>query len=204
MDERTEPSDPNLATPDPVIEAGRRSNTLSAQPQQRSAPTSQAVDAEFSAFYRGSIAKLVAFVLWLGARLPEATDIAQETMILAYRYWPTIDHPKSWTQRVASRMLARRLASLNENLVDQIPEGGTALLPLPTEAAAWEQQREILRVLQSLPPRQRQVMAWTFDGYSPSEIADELKMTSEAVRASLMKGRRTLAAYLGGKGSDEP
>jgi DNA-directed RNA polymerase specialized sigma24 family protein len=39
-------------------------------------------------------------------------------------------------------------------------------------------------------------MAWSLDGYTPAEIATELQITAEAVRASLMKARRALAEYL--------
>lgn len=68
----------------------------------------------------------------------------------------------------------------------------------------WEQRHEVLRVLDLLPLRQRQVMAWTLDGYPPAQIADELGITAEAVRSSLRKARRTLAAYLRAEGmSDE-
>ncbi|GGR46147.1 sigma factor-like helix-turn-helix DNA-binding protein [Streptomyces netropsis] len=48
----------------------------------------------------------------------------------------------------------------------------------------------------SLPYRQRQILAWTLSGYTPSEIAQQLELTPEAVRASLKKARRTLAEYI--------
>jgi RNA polymerase sigma factor (sigma-70 family) len=80
---------------------------------------------------------------------------------------------------------------------------GTLLLPASVDAANWEEHHEILRLLNMLPPRQRQVVAWTFDGYSPAEIANELRITPEAVRASLFKARRTLAEHIG-LGKDRP
>ena len=39
-------------------------------------------------------------------------------------------------------------------------------------------------------------MAWTCDGYTPSETAAELNISAEAVRTNLMRARRTLAAHL--------
>lgn len=39
-------------------------------------------------------------------------------------------------------------------------------------------------------------MAWTLDGYTPAQIADELQITAEAARSSLTRARRTLATYL--------
>jgi RNA polymerase sigma factor (sigma-70 family) len=141
----------------------------------------------------------VAFLLWQGARLPEALDIAQETMLAAHQHWQTIRHPEQWARRVASRTLIRRATSTEEIPVEQIPDGRPLLAP-QTNVGDWEQQHDILRALAVLPPRQRQVMAWTFDGYSPSEIAAELQLTAEAVRSNLRKARQTLAAHLGGTG----
>jgi len=78
---------------------------------------------------------------------------------------------------------------------EAVPEG-TPLLPAPAPAAEWEQRHEVLRVISQLPPRQRQVMAWTFDGYTPAEIAEILRLAPDAVRQSLAKARRALADHL--------
>jgi RNA polymerase sigma factor (sigma-70 family) len=165
----------------------------------RPSPPSQVPEVDgYSEFYRQVVPSLVAFLIWQGARLPEAADVAQETMIQAYRYWSTIEHPQAWVRRVASRILARRIATVEEP-VERIGEW-TALLPAPTNITAWEQRHEVLRALRHLPPRQRQVMAWTLDGYKPSEIAQELRITPETVRSNLKKARRALAAYLAESG----
>ena len=151
-------------------------------------------DASFNAFYRSFTPTLVAFLVWQGASLADAADVAQEAMIQAYQRWPTIRHPQAWTRRVASRAYTRRVASI-EDLVPSLASI-TPLLPVETDVAAWEQRHDVLRLLAVLPPRQRQVMAWTLDGYTPSEIAKELIMTPESVRTNLVKARRSLAAQI--------
>lgn len=158
--------------------------------------------AAFSEFYRGFVPTLVAFLLWQGARLPDATDIAQETMIKLYQRWSEIDQPQAWARTVASRALVRRISSTEEDPVDHLPEH-SSLLPPSIDVEMWEQRHEVLRVLDRLPWRQRQVMAWTFHGYTRTEIATELQITAEAVRASLMKARRALAVYLRRPEGDE-
>jgi RNA polymerase sigma-70 factor (ECF subfamily) len=155
----------------------------------------------FSEFYRRFVPSLVAFLMWQGARLPDAADVAQESMIQAYHYWSTIDHPQAWVRRVASRILARRVATVEEP-VEQIGER-TALFSAATNVTAWEQRHDVLRALSHLPSRQRQVMAWTLDGYRPFEIAQELRITPEAVRSNLKKARRALAAYLAESGEHD-
>ena len=172
---------------------------MTESPFLRPSPLSPLPDVQgFSDFYRQFVPSLVAFLVWQGARLPEAADIAQETMIQAYRHWSTIDHPRAWARRVASRMLTRRVATIEEP-VDQVGER-TALLPASIDVTAWEQRHDVLHALVHLPLRQRQVMAWTLDGYRPSEIAAELRITPEAVRSNLKKARRALVAYLAESG----
>jgi RNA polymerase sigma-70 factor (ECF subfamily) len=151
--------------------------------------------AAFSVFYTEFVPTLVAFLLWQGARLHDAADIAQDTMNEAYQRWESIEKPHAWTRTVASRAYARRIASIDvENPVDEVPEAN--LLPSYVDAAAFEERHVVLRLLALLPPRQRQVMAWTYDGYKPAEIAKELQIKPEAVRSTLRKARRTLARHL--------
>lgn len=61
---------------------------------------------------------------------------------------------------------------------------GSPLLPAQYDRAEWAQRHEIVLLLGRLPWRQRQVMAWTFDGYPPREIAAEA-----ALREIMPEGR---------------
>lgn len=148
---------------------------------------------EFAAFYRKTVKELVGFLVLQGAQLVDAADIAQDTLSAAYQRWNTIDHPRAWSYRVASRALVRKLATV-EDPADEPPEPGPLLRA--TNIECWEQQQDIVRVLALLPPRQRQVMAWTLYGYTPKEIAEELGIEPTAVRANLMKARRALVTHL--------
>lgn len=201
-------NDAATPTPDPppsgrpeAITPGRGEQppvSVAASGRSSSAPTSQpglspaAADA-YVTFYREFIADLVAFLVWQGARLADAVELAQEAMIEAHRVWSAIRHPRAWTKRVASRKYARLIAQIEEPLE---PVNLSLLLPSTLDISEWEERHEVLRLLNLLPPRQRQVMAWTYDGYSPSEIAVELNISSDAVRTNLTRARRTLAARL--------
>lgn len=157
----------------------------------------QALDEAFSDFYRANLSKLIGFLLNQGASLYDATDIAQETMTRAYRDWTTLTHPRAWIHTVASRALIRKVSDIRE-----IPAATqlepTSLLPDLDAVEAWEAEQDWLRRIASLPPRQRQIMAWTLAEFTPSEIAAHVSgLTSDAVRASLKKARHTLAPYRG-------
>lgn len=166
--------------------------------QLPSATTSQpelapAAVAAYVTFYREFIPDLVGFLVWQGARLAEAAELAQEAMIEAHRSWSAIKYPRAWVKRVASRKYARLLATTEEPLE---PVNLSDLLCPSIDIPEWEERHEVLRLLNLLPPRQRQVMAWTYDGYSPTEIAAELNISAEAVRTNLKRARRTLSAHL--------
>jgi DNA-directed RNA polymerase specialized sigma24 family protein len=49
----------------------------------------------------------------------------------------------------------------------------------------------VLAALASLPPKQREVMAWHIDGFRSAEIAATLHMDPAAVRQNLIKARKT-------------
>ena len=171
--------------------------TAAVQPRAGKQPPAAAGRELYIAFYREYIAKLVAYLVFLGADFRDAADLAQETMIDVYRSWSEIEFPRAWSKRVAARKYARRLTAVKEETV-LIAETESPLLPPGLNVAEWEERHEVLRKLAELPIRQRQVMALILDGYTAAEIAGELGLSIDAVRANLMRARRALAAKLGG------
>lgn len=189
--------------------------SLSSTDAPRSAPTpdEKRVDEkrveEFSAFYRDDTLCVAAFLRWQGAGWAEAADATQEAMMRAYQRWDTLTRPGAWVRKVATQEFIRCRTRIREDPAEEVPEPTTALLRDPTAAAAEDADAEqrFLRLLDRLPARQRQVLAWAYDGYFPTEIAEQLStpehpVTPEAVRASLWLARRTLARHLA-QGKDQ-
>lgn len=183
-------------TPDTCPPAGRRS------PGEQSPASNRANGTEFEAFYRRFVPVLVGFLLCHGAPLPLAADIAQSTMLKAWRSWPRISSPEAWARKTAGRELIRYQTSDRETSTELVP--ASALLPHHAkEIAEFEARHLIIWMLGRLPPRQRQVMAWTIHGFEPREIATELGITSEAVRSSLKQARREVARMLNGEDEED-
>jgi RNA polymerase sigma-70 factor (ECF subfamily) len=153
------------------------------------------IAAGFNAFYREVARQLVGFLVLQGARLFDAADITQDTLCKAYQRWDELDAPRAWAFRVASRALVRKIASVREDPIAEVPVP-SPLLRTTADLDYWELQHDVIAALDQLPPRQRQVMAWTIYAYTPAEIASELAIKPATVRANLMKARRALAAYL--------
>jgi DNA-directed RNA polymerase specialized sigma24 family protein len=153
--------------------------------------------AEFSAFYRKSVPRLVAFLWWQGASMSDAADCVQEAMAQVYGQWLTLRYPYVWCRQIASRLYAQRLASLEEPVADP-GAAGSSLFARDTDWDGFEERRHCVPLLlEQLPARQRQVMAWDYDGSTPTEIAEVLKIPPEAVRDRLNRISATLKMLLG-------
>jgi RNA polymerase sigma-70 factor (ECF subfamily) len=150
--------------------------------------------AAFEAFYRHTVTPLVRFLMLQGALMADAAEIAQDTLAGAYTHWDSLDNPRAWSMRVASKAWIRRMISSREDLTADPAALSPLLRATPTDA--WHLRHELITALAALPPRQRQVMAWTFAGYTPAEIATELQLDNDQIRANLRLARRTLATRL--------
>ena len=149
----------------------------------------------FADCYAQEMPRLVWFVLSLGASADAAADAAQSAFSDAFPVWDTIRYPQAWLRRVAQRAYYRRAAA-REILVDSVPER-PARVATADVVERHTEARAVLAALAALPAKQRQVMAWSIDGYSPAEIAAELSADPAAVRQNLTKARRNLQQLLG-------
>ena len=164
------------------------------------APVSDS-DADFAAVYRAEVAGLVRHLMFHGATTDQAWDAAQSAFSQAYPVWARIRVPRAWLRTVAVRAYWR--SAVPETPTDAPPEQpDPASAPGVSPGELGEEERLVLRALAGLPVKQRQVMAWTIDGYSPGEIAAALGEQPAAVRQNLRRARRNLTHALGSSGRD--
>jgi RNA polymerase sigma factor (sigma-70 family) len=156
-------------------------------------PDKAARNLEFSLFYRDQLPRLVAFLMVQGARTAVAAEAAQEAMTEAYQAWDHIQTPRAWVRTTAARAWWRRnLKDLREPPSGGAPEPSPLLSP--DEAAEIDVRHTFMRLLSTLPRAQREVMAWTFDGYSATEIGHLLGKEPATVRSLLRGARAALRA----------
>jgi DNA-directed RNA polymerase specialized sigma24 family protein len=87
----------------------------------------------------------------------------------------------------------RGLRRIRERLIER---GGVSWEPDPDPCLVWEQQEWVILLLKSLPPAQREVLAYMVDMFSRQEIARLLGKTEAAVRQNLCAARKKLANHL--------
>jgi RNA polymerase sigma factor (sigma-70 family) len=182
----TKPGVPEGADAPGEPQVGPAEDSPAGQVPGKEAPASEG---EFAAFYREHFGRLVAYLVYQGAKVSLAADLAQDAMITAYRRWAELTSPRAYVWKVAGRAFIRHVVDGPELAVGQVPEPD-GVLQRPGDAEAWVQEQQVISVLRALPPRQCQVLALTIDGWAPAEIAEMLGIDPAAVRSSLMKARR--------------
>lgn len=168
-------------------------------PEPRSAPGS------FECFYREELVSLLRFLLSLGASREGAWDISQECFLTAMRCWKDISDPPKWIRTTAAREYRRTQARRADEL-NRMLRGGWEPRPHFDHLSIAAEETRVLTAIASLPARQAEVMALTYDGYKPKEIAEilhavypgENSITADAVRANLYQARHKLKRLLAG------
>ncbi|MEE1799691.1 MULTISPECIES: sigma-70 family RNA polymerase sigma factor [unclassified Streptomyces] len=153
-------------------------------------PASSQARADFAHHYRDLMPRLTVFVMRHGANRHEATEAAQAAFALAWESWETINRPQAWLRRVAYRQLLKQRGQ-REHAQEDLPDRPGGLCPAET-AELGTQEALVLEILASLPMRQRQAFAWTYDGFSAQETAEHLGISPEAVRQNLARARKHL------------
>jgi RNA polymerase sigma factor (sigma-70 family) len=151
----------------------------------------------FEEFYRADYRSLMRDVIFAGGKPHEAEDVISTAMIEVLQRWESIKNPRAYARRAAIRNLIKdrqRELRIQERLTQsgQVPPEHY----LDPSLMVWEQQEWVTLLLKSLPPAQREVLAWTVDTFKPREIAQLLGKTEAAVRKNLQDVRRRLADCL--------
>jgi DNA-directed RNA polymerase specialized sigma24 family protein len=149
----------------------------------------------FEEFYRCERPRLDVFVRRMGATWEEAKDIAQDSMVAALLHWKEITNPRAWVRVAAVRkFLSQQERSRHGTELAHRSEWGVSSCYTPP--ATFEETELVLDAIGRLPSAQRQVMAWSIDGYAPGEIAGILGENAVTVRSNLRHARRRLAEWL--------
>jgi RNA polymerase sigma-70 factor (ECF subfamily) len=161
---------------------------------------------DFGEFFRTAYQPLVGqVIIFAGGNLDEAQDAVSDAMTEILQRWDEIRNPRAYAYRAAVSNLIkykqRGLARIRER---QIERGAVAPgQDLDSDPTVWEQQEWVKMLLNSLPSAQREVLACTFDMFTPREIAQLLGKTETAVRQNLCAARKRLACYLAEAGREE-
>lgn len=159
----------------------------------------------FAEYARGAWPWLYRCAYLLAANHADAEDIAQQTLLKAYRSWSRVvrsDSPDAYLRRMLTntylsgrRPKKRRLELLTDNPPEHEP---------PALASRGPEDRLMLWPhVRSLPPRQRAVIVLRYyEDLSEQEIADTLGCSRGNVKSTAHRALKALRAALGSESTD--
>jgi RNA polymerase sigma factor (sigma-70 family) len=149
-------------------------------------------DAEFDAMFEQQYPKLVALGTAMSGSREIAKELAQETMLRAYRQWNDLgsyDRPDTWLRRVMTNLLIDHHRSSTAETA--------ALARLPRPAITDSGPDEWTNLVSGLPMRQRMIVTLFYgEDRSIEEIAQVLNVRPGTVKAALSHARRRLLREL--------
>jgi RNA polymerase sigma-70 factor, ECF subfamily len=130
----------------------------------------------------------------------EAQDIVQESFLRllksAPRYKPTAAF-RTFFSRIVVRLCLDFRSKKRPVYCEALPENAYAAKSADTQLLDKETAYELRRALMDLPPAQRMAFILRHvEGYTYSEIAQAMDISSKAVDSLLQRGRQTLSARL--------
>jgi RNA polymerase sigma-70 factor (ECF subfamily) len=158
--------------------------------------------AAYHAFLRELTTHLRAFLRKRLAGLPdEVEDLVQETLLAVHNQRHTYDSRQPvtvWLHAIAKYKLIDllRRRERRDLLTDRLDDR-TEELFAAEEGAAHEARRDLARLLDQLPERQRLSIRYTkLDGLSVAETARITRMSASAVKVAVHRGLKALAARI--------
>lgn len=149
-------------------------------------------EGDFDRVFNSSKHALIGQAYLLTGDLQDAQDLVQEAFLRAWRQWgrvSNLDDPQAWIRRVLYNLAISHLRRRNTRIGLR---SFTVQRPVPAVDA---NHLDILAVLSTLPPNQRQaIVLWSVAGLSIGEIAAELRTGEGTVRVWLSRARTTIAA----------
>lgn len=134
---------------------------------------------------------------------PEAEDVVQDALVVAWRRLPALRDPASfqaWVRRIVVRRclgLLRRRRLRPVASPPSVGEARRAAAPSASFASASEASIDVARLLALLPPRQRAVLYLTaVEGRTDREIAAMLGILPPTVRVHRLRAARRLRGWL--------
>ncbi|MEV2235343.1 sigma-70 family RNA polymerase sigma factor [Streptomyces phaeochromogenes] len=148
---------------------------------------------DFEGFAREEHRHLVRFLLTLGASWEEAEDVVGEVLSELLLGWDQIKTPRTYCRLVAERVWVRSAFTLRK-APEAMARGAwtTPTQQKDSDSHGQPERDDTLQHLRLLNQEQRRVMAYSFDGYTPDEIAALLDKHPGVVRSNIRHARKRL------------
>ena len=160
---------------------------------------------DFDAFFRATYPGLVATGVSMGSSRAVSQELAQETLLRAYRRWSELqgyDSPAAWCRRVMANLLIDRHRSRTAEQGAVTALSSSASVDVDVHAVTDDPQSSVgsLRwddLVAPLTERQRLAVTLHYGhDLRIDEVADAMDVAAGTVKSSLSKARRNVRRHL--------
>lgn len=148
----------------------------------------------FMEFFRREYPRLVLYVgIRVGPRY--SADAAAEAMTTLYRKWNEVVNRPAYVRKVAvGYAVADQQRDEKRAAREAAHQRGAVATARSAEdyAAGAAETQAIMKIIEAMPDRRREVVALAMDGYATKEIAASLGVTEDTVRSHLRHARASL------------
>lgn len=160
--------------------------------------------APYEQFLRELAAHLRAYLRRrLSAWPDEVEDLVQESLLAVHRQRHTYESSQpltAWVQAIARYKLVDWLRAHAGRQALSVPLDEDAFILAASDLDASDARRDVTRLLEHLPPRQREpIVHMKLQGLSVSETAELTGMSESAVKVGVHRGLKALAARIRNK-----
>jgi RNA polymerase sigma factor (sigma-70 family) len=147
-------------------------------------------DGGYASFFHERFSKTVVLLVGLGASRADAEDATQEAMLKAWQAWDSITKPHAWVCTVAYRTYLKQVHARDRHATSL--EKSASEPAVESDVSIFADGQQVLQLLRALPPGQRTVAAFFYDGLTCEEIAQLVDKPPATVRSQLRHARTAL------------
>jgi RNA polymerase sigma factor (sigma-70 family) len=153
-----------------------------------------------AADFRAGYSRIVAYLCYQGFDRHTAEEAATEAISEAWESGRRLKADAGWVRTAAKHHAVRKARDARWSPLVRLQAKGYQPPNADKDGTetyrALEQHDELVRAMQKLSKAQREAMALYLDGYTPAEIADELRMAERTVYQRLKKAREHLRTLI--------
>lgn len=128
-------------------------------------------------------------------------DLTQDILVAVWRAWPAFRHQcseRTYVARIAHHRIVSHIArAVRQPALAELSEELPAPGLTPEEAAIrLSDQQRLTALVRTLPLAYREVAVLMLEGFTPSEVADTLGITTNAVAIRGTRARELLRALM--------
>jgi RNA polymerase sigma factor (sigma-70 family) len=143
------------------------------------------------------------------ADIDRARDLAQDILVAVWRAWPAFRgqcSQRTYVARIAQYRIATHVSrAVREPPLAPLSPDLVAHGPTPEDSAIQtDEGARLLRLVRALPISLREVAVLMLEGFTPTEIADTLGLTVNAVSIRATRAREALRQGLAQAARERP